>query len=177
MPSQAPLRLIPSVRSQRASSVVSTVPRGLIPALLTSRSRPSPSRSDGRHHAAPVVGAASHRAARRPPQTPRFRNSAAADCEHQSSLDIGEHNLVRGQGQRTGDPQADPLGRARHQGDRSISLGQCSKLILTSCRAVLVLTDSLAANLPEYLPTMTNATETRPGIAMLPDRCARDDRS
>ena len=49
IPSQAPLRLIASVRSQRASSVDSAVPRGLIPAQLTRTSslpsaRPEPPR-------------------------------------------------------------------------------------------------------------------------------------
>ena len=57
MPSHAPLRLIAIVRSQRASSVVSTVPRGLMPAQLTSRSSPPHRRCERRHHAAPVAGA------------------------------------------------------------------------------------------------------------------------
>ena len=37
-----------------------------------------------------------------------------------SSLDIGQHDLVRRHGERSRDPQADPLGRTRHQGHRSI---------------------------------------------------------
>ena len=55
MPSQGPFKLIESVWSQRASLVDSTVPRGLMPAQLTSRSSPPHSALSERDCACPVA--------------------------------------------------------------------------------------------------------------------------
>ncbi len=97
MPSQAPLRLIASVRSQRASSVVSTVPRGLIPALLTRTVETAPSRDQGRHHA-PPVGSTRHIELLSDGVKPLVPQ-AAGRLVDQILLDIGEHNPVRGRRQ------------------------------------------------------------------------------
>ncbi len=97
MPSHAPLRLIASVRSQSASSVDSTVPRGLMPAQLTRRSRPPHRETERRHHAVPVAGLGHVEML-----ADRLESLSAqlgGRLLEQFVLDIGEHDLVRGRGQ------------------------------------------------------------------------------
>ena len=120
MPSHAPLRLIARVRSQSASSVDSDGPPRADPRVVDQEIEPAPSRDQtAQRRACPVVGLRHIEvladrletlAASSPPPSDR------AD----SSLDVGQDDLVRGRGERPRDPQSDPLGRTRDQGDRPI---------------------------------------------------------